>query len=298
MTAPAYQPIEAAGAVLWREESGHELVALVHRPAYDDWSLPKGKARRGEHPILVALREVREETGYVGTLGVPLPDQRYHKEDRTKVVHLHAMHASNGEPLDPAVEVDAVRWLTVPEAIATATWERDRESLAHFAGAHRPSSVVILLRHASAGERKLWNGQDSDRPLDEYGVEQARVLTPLLTAYDPARVISSPTARCTQTVSGFAYEHGLEVELDDVVSEDDYDPDGAEAVLDRLIAAPTSAVICTHGPVLVDLIERLCSRLGRPPTGAGRVPKSAAWLVHTDRAGQVIDLERIAAPAP
>lgn len=296
MTAPPYQPIEAAGAVLWREEGGQELVALVHRPAYDDWSLPKGKARRGEHPILVALREVYEETGHTGTLGVPLPDQRYLKEGRPKVVHLHAMQAGSGKPLDPDVEVDAVRWMPLPDALAAATWERDRESLTHFAGAHRPSGAVLLLRHASAGERRLWEGEDRDRPLDEYGIEQSEVIVPLLSAYAPARLISSPTARCVDTVAVFGADQGLSVELDAGVSEDDYDPDAAEALLEELIAAPTSSVVCTHGPVLADLIERLSSRLGRPPTGAARVPKGGGWVVHTDCAGQVIELERIAAP--
>lgn len=296
MTAPAYQPIEAAGAVLWREADGEEQVALVHRPAYDDWTLPKGKARRGEHPILVALREVREETGCSGVMGVPLPDQRYLKEDRPKVVHLHAMRATAASPLDPAVEVDAVRWMTLPEAIATATWERDRDSLSHFAGCHRPSSVVVLLRHASAGERKLWEGDDALRPLDDCGTEQAEVIADLLEAFAIERVVSSPAVRCVQTVAAFAARHDLPVEPSEAVSEDAYDPDGAEALLDELIGARGSSVLCTHGPVLIDKVERLAARLGQPPTGAARVPKGGAWLLHTDGAGQVVALERVPAP--
>jgi 8-oxo-dGTP diphosphatase len=296
MTTPAYSPIEAAGAVLWRIEDGVEQVALVHRPAYDDWSLPKGKARRGEHPLVVALREVHEETGYSGTFGVPLPDQRYLKEDRPKVVHLHAMEAGCGESLDPAVEVDAVRWLPLAEAIATATWERDRVSLTQFAGVHRPTSLVLLLRHASAGERKLWDGPDDERPLDEYGAQQAAALEELLGSFALDRVVSSPTARCVQTVATFAASRRLAVEEEICVSEDAYDPEGAERLLDELVGATRSSVVCTHGPVLADLIERVANRLGRPPTGAARVPKGGGWLVHTDRAGQVVELERMPAP--
>ncbi|MDX6225271.1 MAG: 8-oxo-(d)GTP phosphatase [Frankiales bacterium] len=296
MTTPAYSPIEAAGAVLWRIHEGVEEVALVHRPAYDDWSLPKGKGRRGEHPLVVALREVHEETGYRGLLGLPLPDQRYLKEDRPKVVHLHAMQALQGEPLDPDVEVDAVSWLPLAAAAGTATWERDRISLMHFAGLHRPTSVVMLLRHASAGERRQWDGPDEERPLDEYGETQAAALSDLLPAFDIRRVVSSPTVRCRQTVEGFAAGLGVPLETDPAVAEDDYRPEAAEELIEELIAAPKSSVLCTHGPVLADLVERLTSRLGWPPTGAARVPKGGAWLVHTDRAGQVVGLERMASP--
>jgi 8-oxo-dGTP diphosphatase len=296
MTAPAYTPIEAAGAVLWRLNAGVEEVALVHRPAYDDWSLPKGKARRGEHPIVVALREVHEETGATGVIGVPLPDQRYLKEDRPKVVHLHAMEATATGSLDPEVEVDAVRWLPLADAIAAVTWERDRISLTQFGSAHRPTSLVMLLRHASAGERKLWPGEDSERPLDESGAAQAEVIDELLRGLAIDRVVSSPTARCVQTVAGFGAAHGLAVEEEVCVSEDDYAPDAAEALLDELIASPRSSVVCTHGPVLADLIERTAARLGLPPTGAARVPKGGGWMLHTDRAGQVVGLERVPSP--
>jgi 8-oxo-dGTP diphosphatase len=295
MTTPAYSPIEAAGAVLWRVSDGVEEVALVHRPAYDDWSLPKGKARRGEHPIVVALREVHEETGCSAVVGLPLPDQRYLKEDRPKVVHLHAMQALASAPLDPDVEVDAVRWLPLASAIAEATWERDRTSLIHFAGIHRPTSVVVLLRHASAGERKLWDGPDEERPLDEYGAQQSGALDRLLPAFDISRVVSSPTLRCTQTVAGFAESSGLRVETEASLAEEAYEPAVAEEVLEQLITAPGSSVVCAHGPVLADLIERLTSRLGMAPTGSARVPKGGAWLVHTDRAGQVLTLERMPA---
>lgn len=295
MSSPAYQPIEAAGAVLWKRAGDQELVALVHRPAYDDWSLPKGKARRGEHPILVALREVHEETGYRGVLGVPLPDQRYLKEERPKVVHLHAMEARSGEPLDPEVEVDAVRWLPLTEAIEAATWERDRISLTQFAGAHRPTSVVMLLRHASAGDRKQWEGDDLERPLDGYGEEQAAVLAEILEAYAFERVISSPATRCVQTVSDFAGRANLDIELALSMSEDAYDHVGAELLIDELVSAKGSTLVCSHGPVLIDVIERIAHRLELPPTGAARVPKGGAWLVHTDRAGQVVDLERLPA---
>ena len=297
MTTPAYSPIEAAGGVLWRPSDGIDEVALVHRPAYDDWSLPKGKANRGEHPLLVAMREVHEETACSAVLGLPLPDQRYLKEGRPKTVHLHAMQALEGGALDPEVEVDEVRWMPIPEALRIATWDRDRVSLQHFLARRRPTSVVVLLRHASAGERKLWSSDDRERPLDAYGEEQSRVLNSLLVALGVDRVVSSPTVRCVQTVASFGAGRRQAVETFPAISEDDYDPDGAEALLSQLLVDPGSSVMCTHGPVLGDLIDRLCTRLGRPPTGAARVSKGGAWLIHTDRRGGVVELERMPAPS-
>lgn len=72
------QMIRAAGGVLWRSPgSGTTEVALVHRPKYGDWSLPKGKIRRGEHPLVTACREVAEETGVHAAAGRRLDIEHY-----------------------------------------------------------------------------------------------------------------------------------------------------------------------------------------------------------------------------
>src|SRR5579885_3571336 len=90
--------IEAAGGVLWRPALGGAgvEVALVHRPKYDDWSLPKGKLGGGEHVILAALREVWEETGFMGVVGRSLGEIRYLKEGVPKRVRYWAMRAESG----------------------------------------------------------------------------------------------------------------------------------------------------------------------------------------------------------
>lgn len=296
MTGPAASPIEAAGGVLWRDHEGQELVALVHRPAYDDWSLPKGKARRGEHPVLVALREVKEETGWSAHVGVPLADQRYDKEGRPKVVHLHAMHARHGEPLDPDVEVDALRWLPPSEAAAFATYERDRLALERFVACARPTRALVVLRHAGAGERAKWGRPDVLRPLDDSGTEQASLLAELLAAFGPTRLLSSPAVRCTQTVEPLAERLGLPVEQAPEVAEDGYDAEAATELLLGLVASGPAAVVCTHGPVVNDLLERTLAGLGLPPTGSPQVPKGAAWVLHVDASGAVAALERLPAP--
>src|SRR3954452_11265280 len=131
--APAAR-IEAAGGVLWRPALGAAgvEVALVHRPKYDDWSLPKGKLEEGEHPLVAAVREVTEETGFAGVPGRPLGEIRYLKDDEPKRVRYWAMAADNGSFV-PNDEVDQVMWLPTKEAQHFLMADRDRRILTEFA---------------------------------------------------------------------------------------------------------------------------------------------------------------------
>ena len=110
--------IFAAGAVLWRaadEESADPLVALVHRPRYDDWSLPKGKVDPGETEPVTAVREIEEETGYACELGRRLTSVSYPVEAGTKKVRYWAARALGGQ-FTPDSEVDELDWLSVKDA--------------------------------------------------------------------------------------------------------------------------------------------------------------------------------------
>ena len=129
--------VRAAGGVVWREgETGLEVLVL-HRPRYDDWSLPKGKADAGESDEACALREVEEETGLVCELGAELASTGYQdSRGRPKVVRYWAMRAVSGS-FSPHDEVDAVRWLSLADAAAALTYERDRGVLDSFAAARR-----------------------------------------------------------------------------------------------------------------------------------------------------------------
>jgi 8-oxo-dGTP diphosphatase len=110
-------------------------VLLVHRPAYDDWSLPKGKALSGESDEECALREVEEETGVQGELLFELPSTRYRDaRDRPKVVRYWAMRSVRGAAV-PATEVDELRWLPLSRAIEELTWDGDRQVVAALADA-------------------------------------------------------------------------------------------------------------------------------------------------------------------
>jgi len=108
-------------------------VLLVHRPRYDDWTLPKGKLHRGESHEEGALREVEEETGLRCELGRELPSSHYRdQKGRAKVVRYWTMRPLDGA-FQPHEEVDDARWLTLADADAELTYDRDREILHAFA---------------------------------------------------------------------------------------------------------------------------------------------------------------------
>jgi 8-oxo-dGTP diphosphatase len=122
--------IEAAGGVVVADDG---QVLLVHRPRYDDWTLPKGKLDRGETFEAAALREVREETGLRCTLGREVATTEYRdSKDRPKVVRYWLMEVEGGG-FRANDEVDEVRWVPVTDAAELLTYDRDREVLALLA---------------------------------------------------------------------------------------------------------------------------------------------------------------------
>jgi 8-oxo-dGTP diphosphatase len=108
-------------------------VLLVHRPKYDDWTVPKGKLDRGEPALDGALREVEEETGLRGRLVRELPPARYEDhEGRPKLVRYWLMEPDGDTPFVPNDEVDELRWLAPAAAAELLTYARDRELLAQL----------------------------------------------------------------------------------------------------------------------------------------------------------------------
>jgi 8-oxo-dGTP diphosphatase len=133
-SSPSSSPVvrAAGGIVLRRGPKVGWQVLIVHRPRYDDWSLPKGKADAGERDEDTALREVEEETGLRCTLGAPAGRTRYRdSKGRDKVVHYWLMEPESSESsFVPNDEVDEVRWCSITEATARLTYRHDRELLA------------------------------------------------------------------------------------------------------------------------------------------------------------------------
>jgi 8-oxo-dGTP diphosphatase len=118
--------IEAAGGVVVRDGQ----VALVHRPRYDDWTLPKGKLDPGESFEQAALREVAEETGLRARLVRELPTTTYEVKGRPKIVRYWLMEIDDDAPFVANDETDELRWVPLDEALQLLTYDRDRELVA------------------------------------------------------------------------------------------------------------------------------------------------------------------------
>jgi|tagenome__1003787_1003787.scaffolds.fasta_scaffold20963033_3 8-oxo-dGTP diphosphatase len=123
--------ILAAGGVVWRRrDDGRAEIAVIYRPKYDDWTLPKGKLDPGETFEEAALREVHEETGLRCRLGRRLEDTHYRdRHNRPKLVQWWEMEAGDGEFV-PNNEVSELEWLSPQDARARMSYERDKELVA------------------------------------------------------------------------------------------------------------------------------------------------------------------------
>lgn len=270
--------IRAAGAVLWRDEGAVE-VAVVHRPRYDDWSLPKGKLDAGETVPAAAVREVHEETGYHVVLGRHVAQVQYKAFGRPKVVDYFSARAVRGG-FTPNNECDDLRWLPVAEAAALVTRREDRDVLAAFALVPVDLKTVLLVRHAKAGKRENWPGDDDLRPLSSAGWRQAEALRALLPLFGPARVHAAPRVRCVQTVQGAADDLEVFVPREPRLSEEGYWPDrdaGLVRFLD-IVAGDGVPVVSSQGGVIPDLVGKLADigglRLADVPC-----KKGSLWLL-------------------
>jgi 8-oxo-dGTP diphosphatase len=214
-----HRVIHAAGAVIWRPGAAGIDVALVHRPRYDDWSHPKGKQQRGEHLLLTATREAREETGFGVVLGRPLSPSVYEISSGTKHVSFWAAQVADSSGFVPNDEVDEVAWLPATAARERMSYERDITLLDEVLARPVPTVPMIVLRHAEAGRKQGSAGkhaaaEDLARPLDARGVAEARALASLLASYGRCQVISSAAERCLATVRPYAQAVGAQVQVE------------------------------------------------------------------------------------
>lgn len=254
----------------------------MHRPRYDDWSLPKGKLHAREHPLVAAVREVEEETGIRARPQVRLPSTRYRRGTQSKVVEYWSMRTLSAARFSPNSEVDRLRWLA-PEAAARAvTYPHDASVLRHFASLPAITAVVALVRHALAGKRGAWSGPDSARPLDQAGRAQARALALVLAQVAPELVCSASARRCAQTIEPLAARLDLPIEVESAFDEPKPGQDtvdvatGAAARLSELATERDAIVVCSQGKVIPPALAHL-SGLGSAK--AWTTPKGTGWLL-------------------
>lgn len=301
-------PIQAAGAVVLRDgDDGAREVLVVHRPAYDDLSLPKGKLAPGEDLPTTAVREVAEETGINIRLTIPLQPIEYtvryltrngKPKSRAKVVSWWLGVDIGGSIEDATAspeEIDGAFWMPTDQALGHLTYPTDAQVLGEALDLPT-TSTVILVRHGKAVSRKEWNsrkrhGKDATRPLERRGRRQAKALANLLSAFGVTRLASSSSMRCMQTLQPYADTIEVEITGLDALSEEVHEANPRKTVsamrkvIGRALADPTQPIaICGHRPVLPTMREAL---------GGANHPMSTAecLIVHLDEAGRTVRQE-------
>ena len=258
-------PVLAAGAVCWRLVDGKARVLLVHRGDRGDVSLPKGKLDPGETLPQTAVREIAEETGLTISLGAPLGTVEYTlPSGREKIVYYWSAevgdHALELSTFAPNHEIAAVEWVPLEKVRKKLSYSHDIDVIDRFeerlvAGRAR-TFALIALRHGTAVPPSTWDGPDSTRPLMQRGVDQALSIAPAIAAFAPAKLISSSAARCLATIAPLAGRLGLPVKSSTAVSQDAWETatGDVEKVVAKRLAKRVTAVVCSHGPVLPDII--------------------------------------------
>ena len=287
----------AAGAVLWRpghRESAEE-VAVIHRPRYDDWSLPKGKVDPGETEPVAAVREVLEETGHHVQLGRRIATVSYPIEPRTKKVQYWSARSIGGS-FAPNSEVDDLIWLPAAAAIKKVSYPYDRKILRRWAKQPPDTKSVLIVRHGTAGSKSRFSGDDKLRPLDKKGRAQAEALVAQLSTFGPTDVYSADRVRCHQTVEPLAEELGVTINNEPSLTEEAYADNpkrGRRRVL-QIAESHRTPVICTQGKVIPDLIAWWCERDGvRPDKSRNR--KGSTWVLSLAD-GRLIAADHIGSP--
>ena len=289
--------IQAAGAVLWRKSDNSDLeIAVIHRPRYDDWSLPKGKVESGESHISAGYREIQEETGYESTFGPEIGTVVYKLEGAPKEVRYWAAAATIKTGTPNPQEVDEVLWLAPKKAKEKLTNKDDRAIVDFFLEFGVDTFPIILLRHAKALKRTEWDGDDGDRPLEHRGQLQAKRLLPIYLPYGISEVHTSDALRCIETIDLMARLIEKTPIFSADLSEYGYAKD-REAPLDYvqdLMDRGISAIVCSHNPIIPKVVKKLVGK--KYFKSMDRELEPAQAIVLHCRAGEVIACDWIDEP--
>lgn len=272
--------VSAAGGILIRGDDPSQVeVAVVHRPRYDDWTLPKGKQDPGEAIEDTATREVGEETGFAARVIGHAATNRYRVEGGDKQVEYFWMRPYRFDGFIPNEEVDQVLWLPIDAARAALTYQFDRRMLNNgkLADPLRHTTIHVV-RHGAAGDRSEWTGDDFERPLTPKGDAQANAIADAFEGVGVSRILSSDYFRCRQTVEPLAERIGRKVESHDALRE------GAPArqIADLLEeVAGSTVVLCSHGDVIPEMLRRL-QWMGVRFLSPGACQKGSTWVISHD----------------
>jgi len=144
-------------------------------------------------------------------------------------------------------------------------------------------SQLYLVRHAKAGERRLWTDDDTLRPLSKKGRKQSELLAERLAKLGPGALISSPYVRCVQTLEPLATRLGTIVEIDQRLCEDE----PVEPVLELLAEAPSRSVLSSHGDIIaatLRAVEQRGAKLRTPPDWR----KASVWVLDRSKKGRIV----------
>lgn len=274
--------ILAAGAVVWRKGKDKVIeVALIHRPKYKDWSLPKGKLEIGESLIACAHREVLEETNIETEFGPFLGEVKYLTPEGDKSVTFWSAKVLSAKPFHPNGEVDQLQWLSIKKALQTVNSATDKKMLERFSKLDLDSTPLILLRHAKAISRDEWQGDDDDRPLDSLGTSQAKRLLPILKAFNLQQIHTSDAIRCYDTIYPTAKALELKLEVSNKLSESSYKKDKEKAIdyAKDLMKAGERVLLCSHNPILPKILDKL-SKKSEGLISDEKLLPAGAWVIH------------------
>ncbi|MBU6352817.1 MAG: NUDIX hydrolase [Actinomycetales bacterium] len=289
--------IKASGGVVWRRNYRDEVeIALVHRPKYNDWSLPKGKRESHEESIACAFREILEETGFHVRLSKFLGTTFYETPEGAKSVDYWAAKYVDERAVPNPFEIDQVKWVSLTQVNDFQLRSTDREIIHKFRSIELDTSALILLRHAKAISREEWESDDGDRPLANFGTQQSRRLIANLTPYDVREIHTSSAVRCYETVTPLARALDIGYIFSDKLSEYEFErnQDSAYEYVKGLLRNDVATVICSHNPILPTVLSRLYAKSGfeLPVT---KLEPGDAWVVHhLDR--EVISVDYLSAP--
>ena len=262
--------IYAAGVVCWREVKGNLEILLVHREKYNDWGFAKGKLDPGELLPETAVREVMEETGLKVRLGRKLAVIKYKVGKDDKEVHYWAskvtQKAMNRQKFTPNQEIAKVEWHGAVEASRLLSYDHDKNLLADVIALQEKQELetraLIILRHATATPRADWKGEEAKRPLLPQGISEAKRLVPILAAYSPKRLVTSPWKRCETTISPYGKFVKRKVVERHHLTElaNARRPKRTFEIVEDLLGDSRSALICTHRPALPSVLEPLAAK--------------------------------------